>query len=338
MTTEHTEPKMGNLQVKNCDFRGYNMDGTDPIQYTRNYAGEIIRVDFTMDGWLCFGPTITRETEPDVLHKLAEAYGNQRTTADEERQALMDALQSQAVRIKSQDAIDTSMAARITELEAEVAATKQQAQIWKMEADTQKATVHEIYQLCTGATGGPGDWNGANPVREVVTERDILQGQLTMRSVELSALRQAIKDKGGDEHSPTQWAYDQACAALSNHKAQLATLQSDDELPELPVGTLIGEARDGIMRHKVWFSPEALQAYARQAQSMVRAKMVPLEKDAARYRILRDDKYQHHEDDICVADSYFVSYFGEELDAAVDALEARYIAIDAAMGITGEPK
>ena len=233
-----------------------------------------------------------------------------------------------------------SQAERIKELEAEVAATKQQAQIWKMEADTQKATVREIYQLCTGATGEPGDWNGANPVREVVTERDILQGQLTMRSVELSALRQAIKDKGGDEHSPTQWAYDQACAALSNHKAQLAALQVDDELPE-SAGKLRSDEFDGHVFEpsQGWpFGDLYTADQLRQAQAMVRAKMVPLEKDAARYRILRDDKYQHHEDDVAVADSHFTVYFGEELDAAVDALEARHIEIDAAMGITGEPK
>lgn len=46
--------------------------------------------------------------------------------------------------------------------------------------------------------------------------------------------------------------------------------------------------------------------------------------DAARYRVLRDDEYQHHEDDISVADRYFDVYFGKELDEAVDALKARH--------------
>lgn len=49
---------------------------------------------------------------------------------------------------------------------------KQQAEIWAQEARTQKATVHEIYQLCTGSTGEPGDWNGANPVREVIARAE----------------------------------------------------------------------------------------------------------------------------------------------------------------------
>jgi len=30
--------------------------------------------------------------------------------------------------------------------------------------------VHEIYQLCTGATGEPGDWHGAEPVRALVAD------------------------------------------------------------------------------------------------------------------------------------------------------------------------
>ena len=62
---------------------------------------------------------------------------------------------------------------RCSALERERDALTQQAQIWKQEAETQKATVHECYQVCTGATGEPGDWNGANPVREVVAQRDL---------------------------------------------------------------------------------------------------------------------------------------------------------------------
>ena len=140
----------------------------------------------------------------------------------------------------------------------------------------------------------------------------------------------------------------------ANLRAQLAALQVDDELPELP-GPVAARWQSVPGSHNYagaggcapgsfgedsedLYTTNQAQAYARQAQAMVRAKMVPLEKDAARYRILRDDKYQHHEDDVAVADSHFTVYFGEELDAAVDALEARHIEIDAAMGITGEPK
>ena len=43
-----------------------------------------------------------------------------------------------------------------------------QAQIWASEAKTQRATVREIYQVTTFASGEPGDWNGAKPVRELM--------------------------------------------------------------------------------------------------------------------------------------------------------------------------
>lgn len=51
--------------------------------------------------------------------------------------------------------------------------------------------------------------------------------------------------------------------------------------------------------------------------------------DAKRYRILRDSKYQLMEDDPCVTDATFDTFFGEDLDKAVDALEARYAALSA---------
>lgn len=52
---------------------------------------------------------------------------------------------------------------------------KQQAQVWKQEARTMQNTVAECYQAVTGSTGEPGSWNGANPVRELVRERDRLR-------------------------------------------------------------------------------------------------------------------------------------------------------------------
>lgn len=58
--------------------------------------------------------------------------------------------------------------ARIAELEVQRDALKQQAETWAQEARTQKSTVHEIYRLCTGGTGEPGDWHGAEPVRALI--------------------------------------------------------------------------------------------------------------------------------------------------------------------------
>lgn len=43
---------------------------------------------------------------------------------------------------------------------------RQEAQIHAQEARTANATIAEIYQLCAGATGEPGNWHGAEPVRE----------------------------------------------------------------------------------------------------------------------------------------------------------------------------
>ena len=55
---------------------------------------------------------------------------------------------------------------RIRELEALCEKLRMEAEIWAQEARTQKSTVHECYQAVTGATGEPGDWNGARPVVE----------------------------------------------------------------------------------------------------------------------------------------------------------------------------
>lgn len=54
----------------------------------------------------------------------------------------------------------------------------QQAQIWKSEARCANDTIAQIYQLVTGARGEPGNWNGANPVRNLIAERDDLLAQV----------------------------------------------------------------------------------------------------------------------------------------------------------------
>lgn len=47
-----------------------------------------------------------------------------------------------------------------------------QAESWAQEARTQRATVHDAYQAATGATGEPGDWHGAQPVRDALAAAD----------------------------------------------------------------------------------------------------------------------------------------------------------------------
>lgn len=54
----------------------------------------------------------------------------------------------------------------------------QQAQIWKGEASCSNHTIGQIYQICTGAKGEPGNWNGADPVKALVAERDALRDRV----------------------------------------------------------------------------------------------------------------------------------------------------------------
>jgi len=49
---------------------------------------------------------------------------------------------------------------------------RQEAKIHAQEARSQKATVHEIYQIISGGKGEPGDWSGARPVREFVQAKE----------------------------------------------------------------------------------------------------------------------------------------------------------------------
>jgi hypothetical protein len=52
-----------------------------------------------------------------------------------------------------------------------------QAQIWKGEARCANHTIGQIYQAVTGAKGEPGNWNGAEPVKALVAERDALRAE-----------------------------------------------------------------------------------------------------------------------------------------------------------------
>lgn len=61
---------------------------------------------------------------------------------------------------------------------------QQEAEIHAGEARAHKASLHEAYQAVTGATGEPGNWNGAEPVKNFVsTARD-----------RISALEEAIQE------------------------------------------------------------------------------------------------------------------------------------------------
>jgi chromosome segregation ATPase len=70
------------------------------------------------------------------------------------RQTVTDALES----LQSENAELRQLAERV----------KLEAQMHAQEARTANATIAEIYQVISGATGEPGNWHGAEPVREYV--------------------------------------------------------------------------------------------------------------------------------------------------------------------------
>ena len=51
----------------------------------------------------------------------------------------------------------------------------------------------------------------------------------------------------------------------------------------------------------------------------LRKQLAAAEKDAERYRWLRDESNQTSEDSPCVSDASWGTFFGETLDAAIDA-------------------
>ena len=68
---------------------------------------------------------------------------------------------------------------------------KLEAQIHALEARTANATIYEIYRLCTGATGEPGNWSGAEPVRKIVTKLAQLKEQLAAVDASFERLAKA---------------------------------------------------------------------------------------------------------------------------------------------------
>jgi hypothetical protein len=59
------------------------------------------------------------------------------------------------------------------------------------------------------------------------------------------------------------------------------------------------------------------------ATAVVASQRDELLADAARYRWLRDSENQLTEDDPCVSDSFFSSWFGEKLDKVIDEMIER---------------
>jgi len=76
-------------------------------------------------------------------------------------------LQAETERLQAARAADKARIAELTDLCDRL---KQEAQIRAQEARTANATIAEIYQIVTGKTGEPGNWNGAEPVRRRIAE------------------------------------------------------------------------------------------------------------------------------------------------------------------------
>lgn len=123
-------------------------------------------------------------------------------------------------------------------------------------------------------------------------------------------------------------------------RAQLAALQSDDELPEIPLYPMPTPFHP--QTHV--YNRDQMQDYARQAQAKVRAKMVPLENDAERMDWIQSEYIQVDTfamptggDDADVGWTLKQWHCGERVPRLIhehfkDDLRA---ALDAAMGITG---
>lgn len=58
----------------------------------------------------------------------------------------------------------------LAEKDEKIERLKQEAQIHAQEARTANRTIAEIYQVVSGATGEPGNWHGAEPVKQLMAQ------------------------------------------------------------------------------------------------------------------------------------------------------------------------
>ena len=147
-----------------------------------------------------------------------------------------------------------------------------------------------------------------------------------------------------------QWKVDfnEVLIERDQARAQLAALQVDDELPEPAVG-FDYDYYEGLIRYEAPVPRFCETSYytadqLRQAKSKVRAKMVPLEKDAARLDWIQRNLFGHKWNGVvgsgCTTQwSIAPDYRHTTANIKTGDIEIDFrAAIDAAMGITGEPK
>jgi hypothetical protein len=75
-----------------------------------------------------------------------------------------------------------------------------EASIHAQEARTANATIAEIYQVLTGATGEPGNWNGAEPARKVMAELERVRGEKDRMLPVFNAATVLVREWAKNEH------------------------------------------------------------------------------------------------------------------------------------------
>lgn len=147
-------------------------------------------------------------------------------------------------------------------------------------------------------------------------------------------LERIADDKGpyfdGMARQALRWAASVLEAADAAVNAELGPLPD-------PVDELCMVDGFNVLGVQQVFTADQMRAYARAAVEHRRRpnlddiaardlleELASLGKDAERYRALRDSNNQIHEDDPCVSDASFRTYFDTDLDAAADKLVLRH--------------
>lgn len=120
----------------------------------------------------------------------------------------------------------------IEALQARADNLKQQAKNWAHEARAANSTIEEIYQLCTGATGEPGNWHGAEPVRKLVAEINKLEcdyADQVLRAMSAEAERDALAAELAAARAQEPVAYMSSRTGATVTKAQRQRMQNNGE-------------------------------------------------------------------------------------------------------------
>jgi Lon protease-like protein len=144
----------------------------------------------------------TDEQKADVVERLGESI---EMMQDGYQKNLTETWHTHAMQQAAKDMSDAQTA--ITALRDLSDRLKLEAQGHAGEARCANSTIYEIYQVLTGATGEPGNWNGAEPARKYVAAQQATITALQERIKELEgALRNIAEGNLGDQ--PWQASYD----------------------------------------------------------------------------------------------------------------------------------